>query len=131
MNLLQIPILDDYWVPPQDPAAHNRSRDFAIEMGFGVFHSTHSKTLAADDQDMVSRLLPLRSSLLESSANTCPFQADHRLGFSLCHYLPCIYPIFMFTSMHLHQSQRHSTAGQAKVFEVAAGRLIGIMHCDN
>jgi glutamine amidotransferase len=35
MNLLQIPIIDEYWVPPQDPASHNRSTDFAISMGFG------------------------------------------------------------------------------------------------
>lgn len=35
MNLLQIPIIDEYWVPPQDPASHNRTTDFAIAMGFG------------------------------------------------------------------------------------------------
>ncbi|GFZ46180.1 Deficient in utilization of glutathione protein 3 [Saitozyma sp. JCM 24511] len=35
MNLLQIPIIDDFWVPPQDPASQHRSKDFAIEMGFG------------------------------------------------------------------------------------------------
>jgi glutamine amidotransferase len=35
MNLLQIPIIDEYWVPTQDPAATNRSKDYAIEMGFG------------------------------------------------------------------------------------------------
>jgi len=35
MNVLQIPIIDEYWVAPQDPAAHTRSRNFAIEMGFG------------------------------------------------------------------------------------------------
>jgi len=35
MNVLQIPIIDEYWVPPQDPAAHHRSTDFAISMGFG------------------------------------------------------------------------------------------------
>jgi glutamine amidotransferase len=40
MNLLQIPIIDEYWVPPQDPASHNRSTDFAISMGFGtLIHS--------------------------------------------------------------------------------------------
>jgi glutamine amidotransferase len=36
MNLLQIPIIDEYWVPPQDPASHNRTTDFAISMGFGM-----------------------------------------------------------------------------------------------
>ncbi|TYJ56580.1 hypothetical protein B9479_002672 [Cryptococcus floricola] len=36
MNLLQIPIIDEYWVPPQDPAALARSRDFAIRRGFGL-----------------------------------------------------------------------------------------------
>ncbi|KAK6902897.1 glutamine amidotransferase [Kwoniella mangroviensis CBS 10435] len=36
MNLLQIPIIDEYWVTPQDPAALTRSRDFAIKMGFGL-----------------------------------------------------------------------------------------------
>ncbi|RXK36715.1 glutamine amidotransferase [Tremella mesenterica] len=35
MNLLQIPIIDEFWVPPQDPAAYQRSKDFAIEQGFG------------------------------------------------------------------------------------------------
>ncbi|KAL1405287.1 glutamine amidotransferase subunit [Vanrija albida] len=35
MNLLQIPIIDDYWVAPQDPAANSRSPDFAIKLGFG------------------------------------------------------------------------------------------------
>ncbi|KAK1925024.1 cytoplasm protein [Papiliotrema laurentii] len=35
MNILQIPIIDEYWVPPQDPNAHHRSKDFAISMGFG------------------------------------------------------------------------------------------------
>lgn len=35
MNLLQIPIIDEYWVQPQDPAAHQRSTDFAVAMGFG------------------------------------------------------------------------------------------------
>ncbi|WWD15866.1 hypothetical protein CI109_100290 [Kwoniella shandongensis] len=35
MNLLQVPIIDEFWVPPQDPASHTRSTDFAIEMGFG------------------------------------------------------------------------------------------------
>lgn len=35
MNVLQIPIIDDFWVPPADPAAQNRSTDFAINMGFG------------------------------------------------------------------------------------------------
>lgn len=35
MNLLQIPIIDDYWVAPQDPASHSRSPDFAIKLGFG------------------------------------------------------------------------------------------------
>lgn len=37
MNLLQIPIIDEYWVPPQDPASHNRTTDFAISMGFGMW----------------------------------------------------------------------------------------------
>ena len=35
MNLLQIPIIDEFWVPPQDPASHQRQKDFAISMGFG------------------------------------------------------------------------------------------------
>jgi glutamine amidotransferase len=38
MNLLQIPIIDDFWVPPQDPASQHRSKDFAIEMGFGEWY---------------------------------------------------------------------------------------------
>ncbi|WVF72236.1 hypothetical protein IAT40_007048 [Kwoniella sp. CBS 6097] len=36
MNLLQIPIIDEFWVPPQDPARSTRSRDFAINMGYGL-----------------------------------------------------------------------------------------------
>lgn len=36
MNLLQIPIIDEYWVPPQDPASLTRSRDFAIKRGYGL-----------------------------------------------------------------------------------------------
>lgn len=35
MNLLQIPIIDEYWVAPQDPASHLRSPDLAIQLGFG------------------------------------------------------------------------------------------------
>ncbi|BEI92007.1 uncharacterized protein CcaverHIS019_0408270 [Cutaneotrichosporon cavernicola] len=35
MNLLQIPIIDEYWVAPQDPASHARSPDLAIQLGFG------------------------------------------------------------------------------------------------
>jgi hypothetical protein len=37
MNLLQIPIIDEFWVPAQDPASHSRTQDFAIQMGFGGF----------------------------------------------------------------------------------------------
>lgn len=36
MNVLQVPIIDDFWVAPQDPEAHSRTQDFAIEMGFGA-----------------------------------------------------------------------------------------------
>jgi hypothetical protein len=39
MNVLQIPIIDEYWVPPKDPAASARSRDFAISLGFGESES--------------------------------------------------------------------------------------------
>ncbi|KAK4688227.1 glutamine amidotransferase, partial [Tremellales sp. Uapishka_1] len=35
MNLLQIPIIDEYWVPPKDPLSHLRNKDFAIAKGFG------------------------------------------------------------------------------------------------
>ncbi|ORX39847.1 putative cytoplasm protein [Kockovaella imperatae] len=35
MNLLQIPIIDEFWVAPQDPASQHRTTDFAISMGFG------------------------------------------------------------------------------------------------
>ncbi|CAD6569554.1 MAG: hypothetical protein TREMPRED_005293 [Tremellales sp. Tagirdzhanova-0007] len=35
MNLLQIPIIDEFWVAPQDPASYQRSKEFAISMGFG------------------------------------------------------------------------------------------------
>lgn len=33
MNLLQIPIVDKYYVPPSDPAAQNRGTDFAAGKG--------------------------------------------------------------------------------------------------
>jgi glutamine amidotransferase len=35
MNVLQVPIIDEFWVAPQDPAAQPRSQEFAITMGFG------------------------------------------------------------------------------------------------
>lgn len=34
MNLLQIPIIDEYYVPASDPAAHNRTTSFAEGKGF-------------------------------------------------------------------------------------------------
>lgn len=33
MNLLQIPIIDKFYVPPSDPAALERTEDFAREKG--------------------------------------------------------------------------------------------------
>lgn len=33
MNLLQIPIVDKFYVPPSDPAALNRGTDFAAAKG--------------------------------------------------------------------------------------------------
>lgn len=33
MNLLQIPIIDKYYVPPSDPASHTRGTEFAEEKG--------------------------------------------------------------------------------------------------
>lgn len=33
MNLLQIPIVDKFYVPPSDPAFHNRGTTFAAEKG--------------------------------------------------------------------------------------------------
>ena len=35
MNVLQVPIVDEFWVAPQDPASGHRSSDFAIAMGLG------------------------------------------------------------------------------------------------
>jgi glutamine amidotransferase len=37
MNILQIPIVDEYWVAQGDKDAHKRSTDYAVEMGFGMF----------------------------------------------------------------------------------------------
>jgi len=34
MNLLQIPIVDEFHVPPSDPASHNRGTGFATDKGF-------------------------------------------------------------------------------------------------
>ena len=33
MNILQIPIIDKYYVTPSDPAAQNRGTDFAAAKG--------------------------------------------------------------------------------------------------
>lgn len=33
MNILQIPIIDKYFVPPSDPAAQNRGTEFAAGKG--------------------------------------------------------------------------------------------------
>ncbi len=33
MNLLQIPIIDKYYVPPSDPASNNRTTSFAAGKG--------------------------------------------------------------------------------------------------
>ena len=33
MNLLQIPIVDKYYVPPSDPASNNRTTSFAAGKG--------------------------------------------------------------------------------------------------
>jgi len=47
MNLLQIPIIDEYWVAPQDPAANHRSTEYAISMGFGYGFAVPSATEVA------------------------------------------------------------------------------------
>jgi glutamine amidotransferase len=36
MNILQIPIVDEFWVAQGDKDAHKRSTDYAVEMGFGT-----------------------------------------------------------------------------------------------
>ncbi|WVQ78067.1 hypothetical protein IAT38_000148 [Cryptococcus sp. DSM 104549] len=43
MNVLQIPIIDEFWVAPQDPASLTRSRDFAIKRGFGLGFASDSE----------------------------------------------------------------------------------------
>ncbi|CAK9780180.1 N-terminal nucleophile aminohydrolase [Cutaneotrichosporon oleaginosum] len=47
MNLLQIPIIDEYWVAPQDPASHARSPDLAIQLGFGHGFAYHNVAATA------------------------------------------------------------------------------------
>ncbi|ORY33773.1 nucleophile aminohydrolase [Naematelia encephala] len=48
MNVLQIPIIDEFWVPPQDPASQHRSTDFAVALGFGHgFASAQASTEVA------------------------------------------------------------------------------------
>lgn len=47
MNVLQIPIIDEYWVPPKDPAASARSRDFAISLGFGESRVEANRAMCA------------------------------------------------------------------------------------
>jgi len=64
MNLLQIPIIDEYWVPTQDPAATNRSKDYAIEMGFGQWRGPVKFETDKQATDLLR--LPHLSSLLDS-----------------------------------------------------------------
>lgn len=47
MNLLQIPIIDEYWVSPQDPAAHHRDPEFAIQSGYGLGFNYNRSAIAA------------------------------------------------------------------------------------
>ena len=46
MNILQIPILDEFWVEHGDKEAGGRSKDYAVEMGFGTFLRFGFDTLA-------------------------------------------------------------------------------------
>jgi len=45
MNLLQIPIIDKYYVPPSDPASHTRGTEFAEEKGLLNPHHPHDSRL--------------------------------------------------------------------------------------
>ena len=61
MNVLQIPIIDEYWVAPQDPASHHRSTDYAIEMGFGGLSWKFFFGCSANAPAQGTALLPLVS----------------------------------------------------------------------
>lgn len=94
MNLLQIPIIDEYWVPPRDPASHNRTTDFAISMGFGT--SVFYRPNRTDSQATVLLLpKPARKLLLEP---VCLFivPSSHllrlRITIIVCTVSACKYP---------------------------------------
>ncbi|EJT50003.1 cytoplasm protein [Trichosporon asahii var. asahii CBS 8904] len=42
-----IPIIDEYWVSPQDPAAHHRDPEFAIQSGYGLGFNYNRSAIAA------------------------------------------------------------------------------------
>jgi glutamine amidotransferase len=72
MNLLQIPIIDEYWVPPQDPASHNRSTDFAISMGFGEpFHACFALTILIHQATDLHPPRPAPRSLRSARSHAC------------------------------------------------------------
>ena len=59
MNLLQIPIVDKYYVPPSDPAALNRGTDFATLKGFLSPDPRRDAAARSHDTDTLPTLEPI------------------------------------------------------------------------
>ena len=94
MNLLQIPIIDEYWVPPRDPASHNRTTDFAISMGFGT--SVFYRPNRTDSQATVSLQQRLAQKLLLELLCLFILSSSHllrlRVTIIVCTVSACKYP---------------------------------------
>ena len=84
MNLLQIPIIDEFWVAPQDPASQHRTKDFAISMGFGELVTPQQEAQRADRR---------RAWLRDNHRGDC--------GLILEFGIPVLYTIHLF-SLHLY-----------------------------
>ena len=51
MNFLQVPIIDEFYVPPSDPAALKRTTEFAQEKGLLNPRQSLTPMLEAEDSD--------------------------------------------------------------------------------
>jgi len=73
MNALQIPIEDEYHVPPSDPASRARSGTFASEKGFLAPRPDPVKTeLNGSAKPILSPILEPAKTELNRSANAVP-----------------------------------------------------------
>ena len=55
MNVLQIPIMDEYWVPPE--AANNRTTDYAVAQGYG--HGFMKPAAMNEKQERIESPMPV------------------------------------------------------------------------